>query len=56
MEILGIDVGGSGMKGGIVDIETGEMISERHRHSHSRSPYSRSNGRCHCRNREAFRL
>ncbi len=31
MKILGIDVGGSGMKGGIVDIETGEMISERHR-------------------------
>ncbi|MDT7827750.1 ROK family protein [Pricia sp. S334] len=31
MEILGIDVGGSGMKGGIVDIKTGEMISERHR-------------------------
>lgn len=31
MEILGIDVGGSGMKGGIVDIESGEMISERHR-------------------------
>lgn len=31
MEILGIDVGGSGMKGGIVNIETGEMISERHR-------------------------
>lgn len=31
MEILGIDVGGSGMKGGLVNIETGEMISERHR-------------------------
>src|SRR5680860_381461 len=31
MEILGIDVGGSGMKGGIVNTETGEMISERHR-------------------------
>ena len=31
MEILGIDVGGSGMKGGIVNIKTGEMISERHR-------------------------
>lgn len=31
MEVLGIDVGGSGMKGGIVNIETGEMISERHR-------------------------
>lgn len=31
MEILGIDVGGSGMKGGIVNIETGKMISKRHR-------------------------
>ena len=31
MEILGIDVGGSGMKGGIVNTETGEMISERFR-------------------------
>lgn len=31
MEILGIDVGGSGMKGGIVNIEKGHMISERFR-------------------------
>ncbi|MEM6514742.1 MAG: ROK family protein [Bacteroidota bacterium] len=31
MEILGIDVGGSGMKGGIVNIEKGELISERFR-------------------------
>lgn len=31
MEILGIDVGGSGMKGGMVNIETGEMVSERYR-------------------------
>ena len=31
MDILGIDVGGSGMKGGIVNTKTGEMISERHR-------------------------
>ncbi len=31
MEVLGIDVGGSGMKGGIVNVETGKMISERHR-------------------------
>jgi len=31
MEILGIDVGGSGMKGGIVNIEEGRMITERHR-------------------------
>lgn len=31
MEILGIDVGGSGIKGAIVDTETGELLSERHR-------------------------
>ena len=31
MEILGIDVGGSGIKGGIVNIESGSLITERHR-------------------------
>jgi polyphosphate glucokinase len=31
MEILGIDVGGSGMKGALVNIETGEMVTKRHR-------------------------
>lgn len=31
MEILGIDIGGSGMKGGIVNIETGELTTERFR-------------------------
>ena len=31
MKILGIDVGGSGIKGGIVDIEKGEMITDRYR-------------------------
>lgn len=31
MEILGIDVGGSGIKGGIVDIQKGELITERYR-------------------------
>jgi len=29
--ILGIDIGGSGIKGAIVNIETGELVSERHR-------------------------
>ena len=29
MKILGIDIGGSGIKGAIVDCETGELISER---------------------------
>jgi len=31
MKVLGIDIGGSGMKGGIVDLESGEMITERYR-------------------------
>ncbi len=31
MEVLGIDVGGSGMKGGMVNTKTGEMISDRFR-------------------------
>jgi polyphosphate glucokinase len=30
-EILGIDVGGSGIKGAVVDIETGKLTVERHR-------------------------
>lgn len=31
MEILGIDIGGSGMKGALVDSETGEILSNRFR-------------------------
>ena len=31
MEILGIDIGGSGIKGAIVNIKTGELVSERYR-------------------------
>lgn len=31
MQILGIDVGGSGIKGAIVDLETGQMLTERFR-------------------------
>jgi polyphosphate glucokinase len=31
MEILGIDVGGSGIKGAIINVETGKLISERYR-------------------------
>jgi polyphosphate glucokinase len=30
-EILGIDIGGSGIKAAIVDIETGDLVSDRHR-------------------------
>ena len=31
MEILGLDIGGSGIKGAIVDCDLGKLISERHR-------------------------
>lgn len=31
MEMLGIDIGGSGIKGAIVNTETGELLTERHR-------------------------
>ena len=29
MEILGIDIGGSGIKGAVVDTNKGELVSER---------------------------
>ena len=29
MTVLGIDVGGSGIKGALVDLDTGELVSER---------------------------
>lgn len=31
MEVLGIDIGGTGIKGAIVNVETGELVSERYR-------------------------
>jgi polyphosphate glucokinase len=31
MEILGIDIGGTGIKGALVDTETGQLTTERHR-------------------------
>ncbi|MEK6154611.1 ROK family protein [Flavobacteriaceae bacterium 3-367] len=31
MEVLGIDIGGSGIKGALVDVETGEMLTKRFR-------------------------
>ncbi len=31
MDVLGIDIGGSGIKGAIVNVETGEMLTERFR-------------------------
>ncbi len=30
-KVLGVDVGGSGIKGGIVDLDLGQLITERHR-------------------------
>ena len=29
--VLGVDIGGSGIKGGLINIKSGEMVSERHR-------------------------
>ena len=29
--VLGVDIGGSGIKGGLVDVRSGEMLTERHR-------------------------
>lgn len=29
--VLGVDIGGTGIKGGLVDIRTGKMLTERHR-------------------------
>lgn len=31
MQILGVDIGGSGIKGAVVDTITGELVTERHR-------------------------
>ena len=31
MSVLGIDIGGSGIKGNLVDVETGGLLAERHR-------------------------
>ena len=31
MDILGIDIGGSGIKGAVVDAETGELLTKRRR-------------------------
>jgi polyphosphate glucokinase len=31
MDILGIDIGGSGIKGGLVNVRTGEMLTDRYR-------------------------
>src|SRR5512145_1101828 len=31
MEIVGIDIGGSGIKGAVVDIAKGELVTKRHR-------------------------
>ncbi len=31
MQVLGIDIGGSGIKGAVVDIDSGTLVTERHR-------------------------
>ena len=31
MEVLGVDIGGSGIKGAIVNVDTGDFISDRYR-------------------------
>ena len=31
MSVLGIDIGGSGIKGAIVDVETGKLLTPRER-------------------------
>ena len=31
MKVLGMDIGGSGIKAAIVDTKSGELLSERHR-------------------------
>jgi len=33
MKMLGVDVGGSGIKGALVDIKNGQLVTERHRYS-----------------------
>ncbi|MFS4482355.1 polyphosphate--glucose phosphotransferase [Hyunsoonleella sp. 2307UL5-6] len=45
MEVLGIDIGGSGMKGALVNLETGELTTERYRISTpaSRKPEDMAN-------------
>ena len=39
---MGIDVGGSGVKGGIVDLDTGQLIGERYKCSPQPAPRRRS--------------
>ena len=31
MQCFGVDIGGSGIKGAIVDVSTGELVGDRHR-------------------------
>ena len=31
MEVLGLDIGGTGIKGALVNTDTGEMLTERYR-------------------------
>ena len=54
MEILGIDVGGSGIKGALVNMETGEMITERFRIIHSKIAETKTHGRSSSQNCATF--
>jgi polyphosphate glucokinase len=45
MDILGIDIGGSGIKGAPVDIESGEMLADRHRIPTPHPAYPKDVGR-----------
>ncbi len=54
MDILGIDVGGSGIKGAIVRTETGEFIKDRYRIRHPDPSKTRGDGESGCRYGKAF--
>ena len=46
MEVLGFDIGGSGIKGAVIDILNGEMKSERLRYPNTGIWKTRSSCRC----------
>ena len=54
MQVLGIDIGGSGIKGAPVDTETGELLAERYRIPTPQPSTPRGCCRGDCRNCPAF--